>query len=159
MSSPAHIDIKAKHRIVCRVRWRGVRTRLSNQNWNYMFWLELEGSGNQTSEIVGWLCCLYRMLASCHDVEPLQICIVVLCDGITMHCISLFFDYWLLVIRASKVSACDPNGKSDPYCIVYLGSTEPSHKTEVKSATLDPVWNETFSFQGKHLSQFVTVSG
>ena len=64
------------------------------------------------------------------------------------------------VISASKVIAKDPNGKSDPYCVVYLGhSTEHAQKTEVKPATLDPVWNETFSFQGKSLEPFVTISG
>ena len=64
------------------------------------------------------------------------------------------------VISASKVIASDPNGKSDPYCVVYLGpSTEHAHKTEVKAATLDPVWNETFYFQGRSLEPLVTVSG
>lgn len=58
MSPQAHIDIKAKHMIVCRVSWRGVGTRLSNQDWNYvLFWLELE------------LC----EIVVCHNVLPVQI--------------------------------------------------------------------------------------
>ena len=65
-----------------------------------------------------------------------------------------------VVISASKVIASDPNGKSDPYCVVYLGHlTEYAHKTEVKKATLDPEWKETFSFRGRSLEPFVTISG
>ena len=57
------------------------------------------------------------------------------------------------------MAACDPNGKSDPYCIVYVASNDQSRKTEIKPATLDPVWNESFVFQGKTLAPFVTPCG
>ena len=63
------------------------------------------------------------------------------------------------VIRASGVAACDPNGKSDPYCIVYVVSGDQSRKTEIKPATLNPVWNETFALRSKTLAPFVSPCG
>ena len=58
------------------------------------------------------------------------------------------------------MAARDPNGKSDPYCIVYLGgTTDFSHRTEKKSATLDPVWDEKFVLHGKVLAPFVSGQG
>ena len=41
----------------------------------------------------------------------------------------------------------DPNGRSDPYCILSVdGTAEKQQKTEIISATLEPQWNESFQF-------------
>lgn len=40
--------------------------------------------------------------------------------------------------------AADPNGKSDPYCVVVLGAQK--KETPVIKKTLNPVWNEKLSF-------------
>eukprot|EP01130_Rhizamoeba_saxonica_P008423 TRINITY_DN3409_c0_g1_i1.p1 TRINITY_DN3409_c0_g1~~TRINITY_DN3409_c0_g1_i1.p1 ORF type:complete len:500 (-),score=121.85 TRINITY_DN3409_c0_g1_i1:40-1539(-) len=47
------------------------------------------------------------------------------------------------VLQGKSLRAMDPNGKSDPYCIVKLG--EQSKKTRVKKKTLNPVWNSELS--------------
>ena len=65
-----------------------------------------------------------------------------------------------IVLKASGLVSKDPNGKSDPYCCVYLGTIENSpHKTEVKYGTLNPVWNETFVIKGSELSPFLHTFG
>ena len=64
------------------------------------------------------------------------------------------------VHRAVNLIASDPNGKSDPYCVIHLGSPgEQLYKTEVKNATLAPVWDEEFVVQSKHLSPYVFTAG
>lgn len=64
------------------------------------------------------------------------------------------------VLRASNVAAKDPNGKSDPYCQVYLGATDVMvHKTEVKTGTLEPEWKETFVLYDGELSPFLYSPG
>ena len=44
----------------------------------------------------------------------------------------------------------DSNGKSDPFCIIRVDKK--THKTSTKMKTLDPVWNETFSFRSKDVA-------
>ena len=52
-----------------------------------------------------------------------------------------------LVLKARSIAALDPNGKSDPYCIVIVdGSVEQQQKTETINATLEPEWNKSFKF-------------
>jgi len=64
------------------------------------------------------------------------------------------------VIKGSKLAVKDPNGKSDPFCTVYLGGTDLRvHKTETKPHTLNPVWNQTFSFYGIDLQPFLHSFG
>ena len=48
------------------------------------------------------------------------------------------------IISASNLPAADLNGKSDPYCIIKCGSWK--EKTNAVQNTLDPEWNERFSF-------------
>ena len=51
------------------------------------------------------------------------------------------------VLRARDILALDPNGRSDPYCILSVyGTAEQQRKTEIISATLEPQWNESFQF-------------
>ena len=38
----------------------------------------------------------------------------------------------------------DPNGKSDPYCVVVVGDNQA--KTGVQYNTLNPEWRETLQF-------------
>lgn len=64
------------------------------------------------------------------------------------------------VIKAANLTAKDPNGKSDPYCQVYMGSGENIvHKTEIKQCTLDPEWNETFTLYEGELAPFLYSAG
>lgn len=50
------------------------------------------------------------------------------------------------VIEAKELESKDPNGLSDPFVTMYVGSA-PSHRynTSVKSRTLCPKWEEHFS--------------
>lgn len=51
------------------------------------------------------------------------------------------------VLRARDILALDPNGRSDPYCIVSVdGSAEQQQKTDIINATLEPQWNKAFQF-------------
>lgn len=50
------------------------------------------------------------------------------------------------VIEAKDLAAKDPNGLADPFVTLYLASNS-SHRcsSAVKSATLNPVWEEHFA--------------
>lgn len=50
------------------------------------------------------------------------------------------------VVEAKELEPKDPNGLSDPFVTMYIGTT-PSHRynTSVKSCTLNPSWEEHFS--------------
>lgn len=48
------------------------------------------------------------------------------------------------LVSGFGIRAADSNGKSDPYCIVHLGSHMLSSRVVEKS--LEPTWNETFLF-------------
>lgn len=48
------------------------------------------------------------------------------------------------VLHANKLRAADVNGSSDPICKVKLGPFKA--RTRVLKKTLEPEWNETFSF-------------
>lgn len=47
----------------------------------------------------------------------------------------------------------DPNGKSDPYCIINLGDQQQS--TNVQYSTLNPEWRETFKFELSAIPQLI----
>ena len=56
----------------------------------------------------------------------------------------------------------DVGGKADPYCVLYLlGITDNDklQKTEVKTATLDPEWDERFVWTVADLEPFVVRIG
>ena len=65
------------------------------------------------------------------------------------------------VLKASNLAAKDPNGKSDPYCQVYLGAGENStaQRTDCIQSTLDPVWNKVIHFYGGDLAPFLYSTG
>ena len=50
----------------------------------------------------------------------------------------------LQILHANKIRGADVNGSSDAMCKVKLGPFKA--KTRVLKKTLDPEWNETFSF-------------
>ena len=54
------------------------------------------------------------------------------------------------LLRARGLAAADSNGKSDPYAKVYVrhAGKEQEKKSTTKPKTLDPEWNETFTFEG-----------
>ena len=52
------------------------------------------------------------------------------------------------VIQAEDLPACDAGGTSDPYCKVYLlPDKKKKFETKVHRKTLNPVFNETFTFK------------
>ena len=54
---------------------------------------------------------------------------------------------YITVVRARDLLAADSNGMSDPFIKLHTGNTkEHAQKTDVMKKTLNPVWNETFTF-------------
>ncbi|XP_031571649.1 uncharacterized protein LOC116305818 [Actinia tenebrosa] len=51
----------------------------------------------------------------------------------------------ITVVEGRQLPVMDPNGKSDPYCIVSVGGQEQT--TAVQYATVNPEWRETFQFE------------
>lgn len=67
-------------------------------------------------------------------------------------------DYHLVVkiIEAANLVPTDVDGLSDPYCKMWInGDREAMKKTSVKEHTLNPEWNETFTFGLKDLQSDV----
>eukprot|EP01094_Clydonella_sp_ATCC50884_P003332 TRINITY_DN12580_c0_g1_i1.p4 TRINITY_DN12580_c0_g1~~TRINITY_DN12580_c0_g1_i1.p4 ORF type:complete len:119 (+),score=25.08 TRINITY_DN12580_c0_g1_i1:314-670(+) len=58
------------------------------------------------------------------------------------------------VICGSKLISMDVNGLSDPYCEVVVEG-KPTQKTKVQHGTLDPVWNQvfTYTFSYEHMPE------
>ena len=54
----------------------------------------------------------------------------------------------VVVVKGTELLAKDDNGLSDPYCILThrYGDLEYKVQSSVKRETLNPVWNESFSF-------------
>ena len=50
----------------------------------------------------------------------------------------------VLVVAGRDLLVMDPNGKSDPYCVVTVGDQE--EKTCVQYSTVNPEWRETLHF-------------
>ena len=50
------------------------------------------------------------------------------------------------VVRARNLKAADPNGKSDPYCILSVDGGGTEYQTKLCLATLEPEWNQSFTF-------------
>lgn len=48
------------------------------------------------------------------------------------------------VVEAADLLASDPNGKSDPFCVVKLGENQ-EQRTDVIPASLNPRWNHSVS--------------
>lgn len=70
-----------------------------------------------------------------------------------------FFDLCLLsqlivgIIQAAELPAMDMGGTSDPYVKVYLlPDKKKKFETKVHRKTLNPVFNEQFTFKVKHIS-------
>ena len=54
----------------------------------------------------------------------------------------------MTVIQAEDLPACDAGGTSDPYVKVYmLPDKKKKFETKVHRKTLNPVYNETFTFK------------
>ena len=49
------------------------------------------------------------------------------------------------VVQGRNLTVMDPNGKSDPYCIVVVGDQQQT--TTIQYSTLNPEWRETFKFE------------
>lgn len=58
---------------------------------------------------------------------------------------------FVTVIEAADLLASDPNGKSDPFCVVKLGDAQ-EQATKVINNTLNPRWNQTVSEESASLS-------
>jgi Ca2+-dependent lipid-binding protein len=53
----------------------------------------------------------------------------------------------ITLVEGKGLLAGDYTGKSDPYVIFQLGENKYTSKS--KTQTLNPTWNETFTFKGK----------
>lgn len=63
-------------------------------------------------------------------------------------------------MKAANLAAKDPNGKSDPYCRVYMGAADHAGlKTEIMPCTLNPEWKETLALYGGELAPFLHSHG
>ncbi|MCL7043837.1 hypothetical protein MKW94_011482 [Papaver nudicaule] len=60
------------------------------------------------------------------------------------------------VIEGRNLKACDPNGFSDPYVKLQLGKQR--LKTKVVKKSLNPSWNEDFSFRVDDLNEELLIS-
>lgn len=62
--------------------------------------------------------------------------------------LSRFQQLAVTVIQGEDLPACDAGGTSDPYCKVYLmPDKKKKFETKVHRKTLNPVFNETFTFK------------
>nr|XP_037279961.1 protein unc-13 homolog D-like [Rhipicephalus microplus] len=55
-------------------------------------------------------------------------------------------DLLVTVVQAEGLVASDVSGKSDPYCVLCVGSSNPQ-VTTVKNKTVCPVWDESFQIR------------
>ena len=62
----------------------------------------------------------------------------------------------LTIESASGLEPMDRGGTSDPYVKIKVGKQR--DKTEVKKKTLDPVWAQSFSFEGVTSTDTVKLS-
>jgi len=66
------------------------------------------------------------------------------------HCLRVIFDIQLSVsvIQAADLPGMDMSGTSDPYVkVCLLPDKKPKFETKVHRKTLNPVFNETFTFK------------
>uniref|UniRef100_A0A8B9RYM1 Synaptotagmin 8 n=1 Tax=Accipiter nisus TaxID=211598 RepID=A0A8B9RYM1_9AVES len=72
-------------------------------------------------------------------------------DPILLHLLTLCITPFKLKVgvkQAAELKAMDSGGTSDPYVIIYLTSdTKKRYETKVYRKTLNPVFNESFTFQ------------
>ncbi|KAK4822257.1 hypothetical protein QYF61_011929 [Mycteria americana] len=82
---------------------------------------------------------------ACFPLSPLIICLILL--HLVTLCIAPF-QLKVGVKQAAELKAMDSGGTSDPYVIVYLTSDmKKKYETKVYRKTLNPVFNESFTFQ------------
>ena len=62
------------------------------------------------------------------------------------------------MLQARDLLSSDPNGKSDPYCTITVGGST-THKTDVQSSTLNPVWKQSVVFLSGDLEPYATFRG
>ncbi len=53
------------------------------------------------------------------------------------------------VVEGRDLLAKDPNGKSDPFCVVRFGDQQQEQNTPVIHASLNPKWNYTVRGRGE----------
>ncbi|XP_048584999.1 uncharacterized protein LOC5520963 isoform X2 [Nematostella vectensis] len=63
----------------------------------------------------------------------------------------------ITVVEGRNLPVMDPNGKSDPYCIVAVGDQE--QRTAVQYNTINPEWRETLQFEVAGVPQLMQIDG
>jgi len=91
---------------------------------------------------------------------PLRVAQLVTCQAVTKNSITKKTSMHKLIVRiisGSNLVAMDFNGKSDPFCEIWMvRDNKPQYqrppvakeiqKTQIQKTTLSPVWNESFVF-------------
>lgn len=63
---------------------------------------------------------------------------------------------FVTVVEAADLMASDPNGKSDPFCVVKLGESQ-EQATPVVNNCLNPRWNHTVQCLLVHMQTFAVT--
>ena len=61
------------------------------------------------------------------------------------------------MLKGRDLVASDTNGRSDPYCIVWVG--QKNFRTSVQHCTLNPEWMQSMTFLSDALKDFATLKG
>jgi len=59
------------------------------------------------------------------------------------------------ITQGKNLVSKDSNGKSDPYCKVWLGSNK--FQTKVKAKTLNPVWDDVFTIPSEKCGKVIDI--
>ncbi|XP_071035382.1 protein unc-13 homolog D-like [Parasteatoda tepidariorum] len=91
-----------------------------------------------------------------HQLIPLEIKHMNECAERAKRIRAPHFILNLKVIEASQLAATDPDGLADPYCLIWLNDKKQEAKfTSVKEHTINPEWNEAFTFPLKNIANDV----
>lgn len=58
------------------------------------------------------------------------------------------------IVEAKEIPAKDPNGLSDPFCVVYVNSRDMAQRTKVVPMSLNPIWKQYFTLYDIFLENY-----